>query len=162
MSQAQTAAQRQPTAPEPHALQRQRARTLISTAERLSDVLCTEATALRAMRFDDAAELNVEKSTLLEVYDRCMKDVVADGGLPEVVLDMETRSALRHAGERLIDVTRDSERTIKAMQQVNERVLAAIIDAAREQRVQKTGYGANGVSAAMSENKVSLALDRSL
>jgi hypothetical protein len=135
--------------------------TLIETTERLADVLQRETSLLRAMKLSEAASVQLEKATLAEIYERCIRELQAQNGTLVTALPDPQRAALRKAGERLASATVDNERALRAARSVNERVLAAIVDAAREQRSPSHAYGTRGFSGGGS-GALSLTVDRQL
>lgn len=135
--------------------------SLIETTERLADVLQRETTLLRGMKLADAAAVQVEKATLAEIYERCVRDLQSGTGSISQTLPGQQRSALQQAGEKLASASIDNERALRAAHTVNERVLAAIVDAAREQRTATHAYGAKGANGT-STSTLSLAVDRQL
>jgi hypothetical protein len=134
--------------------------TLIETTERLADVLQRETAFLRAMKLTEAAAVQLEKATLAEIYERCIRDMQAEAGALVAAIPGQQRAALRKAGERLASASVDNERALRAARAVNERVLAAIVDAAREQRSSNHAYSAKGFSSG--GNALSLTVDRQL
>lgn len=133
--------------------------TLIETTERLADVLQRETALLRAMKLTEAAAVQLEKATLAEIYERCIRDMQADASALAGTGAGQQRAALRKAGERLASASIDNERALRAARAVNERVLAAIVEAAREQRSPNHAYGSKGYS---STGALSLTVDRQL
>ena len=133
--------------------------TLIETTERLADVLQRETAFLRAMKLTEAASVQLEKATLAEIYERCIRDMQAEVSLAAAIPGQQ-RVALRKAGERLASASVDNEHALRAARAVNERVLAAIVDAAREQRSSNHAYSAKGFS--NGGNTLSLTVDRQL
>ncbi|MEZ5669611.1 MAG: hypothetical protein R3F55_19655 [Alphaproteobacteria bacterium] len=134
--------------------------TLVDTTERLADVLQRETDFLRQMNLKGAAEVQVEKATLAETYEKCVRELSAGEGAAFVALAGRERAALQKVGKRLVDASSENERALRAVRQVNERVLAAIVDAAREQRTASHAYGTRGFAAG--NGALSLALDRQL
>lgn len=135
--------------------------TLIETTERLADVLQRETTLLRGMKLADAAAVQLEKATLAEIYERCIREMQSGTRSIAETIPGQQRTALQQAGERLASASIDNERALRAAHTVNERVLAAIVDAAREQRTATHAYGAKGANGT-STSTLSLAVDRQL
>lgn len=135
---------------------------LIETTERLVDVLDRETRLLRAMKLSEAASVQLEKATLAEAYERCIRDLQAEDGAAARALTPAQRSALKQAGERLASASVDNERALRSARSVNERVLAAIVDAAREQRTATHAYGTKGFAAPSGKTALSLSVDRQL
>jgi hypothetical protein len=133
---------------------------LIETTERLADVLQRETALLRAMKLREAATVQVEKATLAEIYERSIREMQAQNGTLAQAIPASQIGALRKAGERLASAAADNERALRAARAVNERVLAAIVDAAREQRMPTHAYGAHGYGAGPAA--LSLTVDRQL
>lgn len=149
---------RQPASPAP----RPAAGSLIETTERLADVLQRETALLRAMKLSDAAAVQLEKATLAEVYERSIREMQKQNGQLTQTVPATQLGALRKAGERLASAAMDNERALRAARAVNERVLAAIVDAAREQRTATHAYGTRGFSAGSGGGALSLTVDRQL
>ena len=130
---------------------------LIATTERLADVLHQETTLLRTMNLRAAAEVQLEKATLAETYERCVRALQAGGGTVAATMSPRNKMMLRATVERLAEESVNNERALRAAREVNERVLAAIVEAAREQRTATHSYGNPGPIGA-----VSLSVDRQL
>ncbi len=67
------------------------------------------------------------------------------------------KAMLKVTAERLAGESVDNERALRAAREVNEQVLAAIVEAAREQRTATHSYGNTGPTGA-----VSVSIDRQL
>lgn len=130
---------------------------LIATTERLADVLHEETTMLLAMNLRGAAEVQVEKATLAEAYERYVRELKGGGDGVVATMAPRQRVMLKATAERLAEETVDNERALRAAREVNERVLEAIVEAAREQRTATHSYATKGPSGA-----VSLSVDRQL
>ena len=133
--------------------------TLVQTTERLADVLQQETDLLRRMDLKAAAEVQVEKATLAEFYEKSVRELRSGDGVTVATIPVRDQAALRRASARLNEASTDNERALRAVRQVNERVLAAIVDAAREQTSATHSYGARGSSRG---GALSLTVDRQL
>lgn len=136
--------------------------TLIETTERLIDVMDQETKLLRAMKLSDAASVQLEKATLAETYERCIRDLQAEDGAKMRALAPTQLAALKQVGERLASASITNERALRSARSVNEHVLAAIVDAAREQRSATHAYGTNGFAPPSGKTALSLSVDRQL
>ncbi len=116
---------------------------LVTTAERLTEVLSHEVALLQAMKPRAIAALREEKDGLINSYEAQARALhSAPDALRE--LDPEVRSEIRVAVDALHSITRENERALRAAKDVNERMVQTIVEAVQAQTGQAPVYDPQG------------------
>ncbi len=116
---------------------------LVTTAERLTEVLSHEVALLKAMKPHAIAALREEKDGLINSYEVQAR---ALHSAPEALreLDPDVRSEIRVAVDALNTATRENERALRAAKDVNERMVQTIVEAVQAQTGQAPVYDPQG------------------
>jgi len=120
---------------------------LVTLTERLGDCLAAEVALLGQRQIGGLADLQREKSQLVQAYEAEVKQLrqMKDSNAP---VSGERKRRLTDAAERLKRLLADNERALRAAKTVNDRVLQAIVEALERERGQPVGYGRRGRPAA--------------
>lgn len=119
-----------------------RLRDLVSVIGRLIGVMDQETQLLRAMRTDQIAGLQPEKTRLAGLYVGMVKDIRKQPELLAAV-SAAVRAELAEAMARFETAAGQNEKAIAAARDANERVLKAIVAAVHSKRAIGT-YSAKG------------------
>lgn len=121
----------------------ERVRDLLATTARLIACMDQEIKLLRAMRPQEIKLIQVDKVALADAYEahflalrdgKDVRDAVGEALLQE----------LSAATERFQAVLADNARALRAVRDVNDRVLKAVVDAVERNRVEPAGYTRGG------------------
>ncbi len=121
----------------------ERVRDLLATTARLIACMDQEIKLLRAMRPQDIKLLQLDKMALADAYEahfmalRESKDV--DDNVTDALI-----AELTEATERFQSILAENARALRAVREVNDRVLKAIVEAVERTRVQPAGYTRGG------------------
>jgi len=116
---------------------------LLAITSRLISCMEREVELLRAMQPKELRQLQQDKTALADAY----RAFVLALKEPDVAADSVTdvlRDELAEATERFQASLADNLRALRAMRDVNERVMRAVVDALEEPRAQVTGYNQRG------------------
>lgn len=146
---------------------RDRMSELLAVTERLVACIEREVELLRAMRPQDLAALQREKTALADAYEGHLRALRATAAEAADADDPALRDRLLRATERFRGALTENARTLKAVEAANDRVLRAIVDAVEQRRGRPAAYTATGASPraagpAAAATPVSMALDRRL
>lgn len=141
---------------------------LLTVTERLVACIEREVELLRAMRPQDLAALQREKTALADAYEGHLRALRAVAAAEAADADDPALcDRLLRATERFRGALAENARTLKAAEAANDRVLRAIVDAVEQRRGRPAAYTATGASPraagpAAAATPVSMALDRRL
>jgi hypothetical protein len=116
---------------------------LLAITSRLISCMEREVELLRALKPKELRQLQQDKTTLADAY----RAFVLALKEPDVGADAVTdvlKGELVEATERFYATLQDNLRALRAMRDVNERVMRAVVQALEEPRVQVTGYNQRG------------------
>jgi hypothetical protein len=116
---------------------------LLAITSHLIACLQQEVELIRSLRPDDVKELQVEKAALADTYRAfvlAMKEPCPEAEAISVALKDE----LVEATERVQAALGENLRALRAMRDVNERVMRAVVSALDEKRSSVTGYDSRG------------------
>ena len=116
---------------------------LLAITSRLIACMEREVELLRAMKPKDLRQLQHDKSTLSDAY----RAFVLALKEPDIAADAVTdvlKGELIEATERFQASLQDNLRALRAMRDVNERVMRAVVSTLDEKRSSVTGYDARG------------------
>jgi hypothetical protein len=116
---------------------------LLAITSRLISCMEREIELLRTLKPKELRQLQQDKTTLADAY----RAFVLALKEPDVGADAVTdvlKSELVEATEHFHATLQDNLRALRAMRDVNERVMRAIVQALEEPRVQVTGYNQRG------------------
>jgi hypothetical protein len=116
---------------------------LLAITSRLIACLQQEVEFIRALRPDDVKQIQVEKAALADTY-RAFVLAMKEPGPEAEALNGALRDELEEATERVQAALSENLRALRAMRDVNERVMRAIVSALDEKRNNVTGYDAKG------------------
>jgi hypothetical protein len=143
----------------------------MNRAERMTDLLAItsrliacmekEIGLLQSMRPQEMKALQLDKSALAGAYEA---HIMALRGAPteNAVIAKTLRDELAEATERFQMVLVENARALRAVKEVNDRVLKAIASAVEESRGKPTGYTATGAPPAARRRAGAAALALSL
>lgn len=128
----------------------------MTRADRLSDLLAItsrliacmerEVELLRAMRPQDIAPLQVDKTSLADAYEAHLRALHTATADEDEAVDQTLRDELVRATEQFQDVLAENARALKAVKAANDRVLKAIVDAVERNRGPAAAYTAAGTA----------------
>jgi hypothetical protein len=116
---------------------------LLAITSRLIACMEREVELLRALKPKDLRQLQSDKTTLAEA-DRAFVLALKE---PDTAADAVTdllKDELVEATEHFQATLQDNLRALRAMRDVNERVMRAVVQALEEPRLQVTGYNRRG------------------
>lgn len=116
---------------------------LLAITSRLIACMEREIELLRAMRPQDVKEMQTEKVSLADTY-RAFAMALKEPGEELAAVSVALRDELTEATERFQAAVQDNLRALRAMRDVNERVMRAIVAALEDKRAAVTGYDARG------------------
>lgn len=116
---------------------------LIEIAARLIALLGRETALLREMKIREIASLQQEKLALSRAYEARVRSLNEHG---EAIRQVEQaiRDELRATVSRFEHAAEANTIAVQAAQQVNQRLMQAIVDAVNERRGRGETYGADG------------------
>lgn len=121
----------------------ERVRDLLATTARLIACMDQEIKLLRAMRPQEIKMLQADKMMLADAYEAhflALREGRDDGeAVSQVLLD-----ELAEATARFQAVLNENAEALRAVREVNERVLKAIVEAVESNRPEPAGYTARG------------------
>ncbi|MBA4098266.1 MAG: hypothetical protein C0484_16065 [Rhodospirillum sp.] len=116
---------------------------LLAITSRLISCMEREVELLRAMKPKDLRQLQHDKSTLSDAYRAFVLALKEPDMAADAVTDV-LKEELTEATERFQAALQDNLRALRAMRDVNERVMRAVVEALEEPRLQVTGYNQRG------------------
>jgi hypothetical protein len=115
---------------------------LLAITSRLIACLQQEMEAIRAMRPEALKQMQVEKIALADTY-RAFTLALKEPSENQAISDA-LRDELVEATERVQAAVAENLRALRAMRDVNERVMRAVVSALDEKRTNVTGYDQRG------------------
>jgi hypothetical protein len=103
-----------------------------------------EVELLRSLKPQELRQLQSDKMALADAY-RAFALALREPAPESEAVDDVLRQELVEATERFQAAVQDNLRALRAMRDVNERVMRAIVHALEEPRAQVTGYNSRGV-----------------
>ena len=116
---------------------------LLAITSRLIHCMEREIELLRAMQPKELRQLQQDKTALADAYRAFVLALKEPDGAADSVNDV-LRDELAEATERFQASLSDNLRALRAMRDVNERVMRAVVEALEEPRAQVTGYNQRG------------------
>jgi hypothetical protein len=116
---------------------------LLAITSRLIGCLQQEMEAIRAMRPEALKEMQVEKIALADTY-RAFALALKEPNEENQAISAALRDELVEATERVQAAVAENLRALRAMRDVNERVMRAVVSTLDEKRSNVTGYDARG------------------
>lgn len=116
---------------------------LLAITSRLIACMEREVELLRTLKPKELRQIQSDKATLADAY----RAFVLALKEPDVAADAVTdllKDELIEATERFQATLQDNLRALRAMRDVNERVMRAVVQALEEPRLQVTGYNQRG------------------
>jgi hypothetical protein len=114
---------------------------LLAITSRLIGCLQQEMEAIRAMRPEALKQMQIEKVALADTY---RAFVLALKEPNDQAISAALKDELVEATERVQAAVSENLRALRAMRDVNERVMRAVVSALDEKRTSVTGYDARG------------------
>jgi len=116
---------------------------LLAVTSRLIGCLQQEIQAIRAMRPEKLKQMQVEKTALADTY-RAFMLALKERNDDTQAISEALRDELVEATERVQAAVSENLRALRAMRDVNERVMRAVVSTLDEKRSSVTGYDARG------------------
>jgi hypothetical protein len=116
---------------------------LLAITSRLIACLQQEMEAIRAMRPETLKQMQVEKIALADTY-RAFALALRDPNGENQAISTALKDELVEATERVQAAVAENLRALRAMRDVNERVMRAVVSTLDEKRSNVTGYDARG------------------
>jgi hypothetical protein len=116
---------------------------LLAITSRLITCLEREVELLRTLKPKELRSLQQDKVTLADAYRAFVLALKEPDTSADAVTDL-LRSELVEATEHFHATLQDNLRALRAMRDVNERVMRAVVQALEEPRLQVTGYNQRG------------------
>jgi hypothetical protein len=117
---------------------------LLAITSRLIACMEREVELLRSLKPQELRQLQSDKMALADAY-RAFALALREPAPESEAVDDALRQELIEATERFHAAVQDNLRALRAMRDVNERVMRAIVHALEEPRAQVTGYNNRGV-----------------
>jgi hypothetical protein len=116
---------------------------LLAITSRLIGCLQQEMEAVRAMRPEALKEMQIEKVALADTY-RAFVLALKEPNDETQAISTALKEELVEATERVHAAVTENLRALRAMRDVNERVMRAVVSTLDEKRSAVTGYDARG------------------
>ena len=116
---------------------------LLAITSRLIGCLQQEMEAIRAMRPEALKQMQVEKIALADTY-RAFTLALKEPNDENQAISTALKDELGEATERVQAAVTENLRALRAMRDVNERVMRAVVSALDEKRSSVTGYDQRG------------------
>ena len=116
---------------------------LLAITSRLIACLEREVELLRTLKPKELRALQQDKVTLADAYRAFVLALKEPDASADAVTDL-LKSELVEATEHFHATLQDNLRALRAMRDVNERVMRAVVQALEEPRLQVTGYNQRG------------------
>lgn len=117
---------------------------LLAITSRLIACMEREVELLRSLRPQELRQLQSDKMALADAY-RAFTLALREPDPEGEAVDEALRAELTEATERFQAAVQDNLRALRAMRDVNERVMRAMVHALEEPRAQVTGYNNKGL-----------------
>jgi len=116
---------------------------LLAITSRLIACMEREVELLRTLKPKELQQLQQDKVTLADAYRAFVLALKEPDSSADAVTDL-LKSELIEATEHFQATLQDNLRALRAMRDVNERVMRAVVQALEEPRLQVTGYNQRG------------------
>jgi hypothetical protein len=116
---------------------------LLALTSRLIACLQQEIEAIRAMRPENLKKMQVEKVALADTY-RAFMLAMKEPNDETQAISTALKDELIEATERVQAAVSENLRALRAMRDVNERVMRAVVSTLDDKRSAVTGYDARG------------------
>jgi hypothetical protein len=116
---------------------------LLSLTSRLIACLQQEMEFIRSLRPDAIKEMQAEKAALADTY-RAFVLALKEPGPEADAISVALKDELVEATERVQAALAENLRALRAMRDVNERVMRAVVSALDDKRSSITGYDSRG------------------
>jgi hypothetical protein len=116
---------------------------LLAVTSRLIGCLQQEVEAIRAMRPEKLKQMQIEKLALADTY-RAFMLAMKEPRDESNAISEALKDELVEATERVQAAVSENLRALRAMRDVNERVMRAVVSTLDEKRSSVTGYDARG------------------
>ena len=116
---------------------------LLAITSRLIVCMEREVELLRTLRHKELRQLQGDKTTLADAYRAFVLALKEPDTTADAVTDL-LKDELVEATERVQAAVAENLRALRAMRDVNERVMRAVVQALEEPRLQVTGYNQRG------------------
>jgi hypothetical protein len=116
---------------------------LLAITSRLIGCLQQEMEAIRSMRPEALKQMQVEKVALADTY-RAFALALKEPNDENQAISVALKDELVEATERVQAAVMENIRALRAMRDVNERVMRAVVSTLDEKRSSVTGYDARG------------------
>lgn len=116
---------------------------LLATTSQLIGCMERELEMLRSLKPGELKQLQMDKVALADAY-QAFTMALREPGEDLAAVNQALRDELIEATERFQSAVQDNLRALKAMRDVNERVMRAVVTALEEKRAAVTGYNNRG------------------
>lgn len=116
---------------------------LLATTSQLIGCMERELEMLRSLKPAELKQLQMDKVALADAY-QAFTMALREPGEDLAAVNQALRDELIEATERFQSAVQDNLRALKAMRDVNERVMRAVVTALEEKRAAVTGYNNRG------------------
>jgi len=116
---------------------------LLAITSHLIACLQREMEFIRTLRPDAVKEMQVEKAALADTY-RAFVLALKEPGPETAAISLALKEELVEATERVEAALAENLRALRAMRDVNERVMRAVVSALDDKRSSITGYDSRG------------------
>lgn len=116
---------------------------LLAITSQLIGCMERELELLRSLKPSELKQLQLDKVALADAY-QAFTMALKEPGEDLASVNQALRDELTEATERFQGAVQDNLRALKAMRDVNERVMRAVVQALEEKRAAVTGYNARG------------------
>jgi hypothetical protein len=116
---------------------------LLATTSQLIGCMERELEMLRSLKPAELKQLQLDKVALADAY-QAFTMALREPGEDLAAVNQALRDELVEATERFQGAVQDNLRALKAMRDVNERVMRAVVSALEEKRAAVTGYNNRG------------------
>lgn len=116
---------------------------LLAITSQLIGCMERELEMLRSLKPGELKQLQLDKVALADAY-QAFTLALREPGEDLAAVNQALRDELTEATERFQGAVQDNLRALKAMRDVNERVMRAVVQALEEKRGAITGYNSKG------------------
>ncbi|WP_374372751.1 hypothetical protein [Dongia sp.] len=121
----------------------ERVTDLLAVTSQLIGCMERELEMLRSLKPTELKQLQMDKVALADAY-QAFTMALKEPGEDIAAVSQALRDELTEATERFQGAVQDNLRALKAMRDVNERVMRAVVVALEEKRASVTGYNNRG------------------
>lgn len=121
----------------------ERVTDLLAVTSQLIGCMERELEMLRSLKPSELKQLQMDKAALADAY-QAFTMALKEPGEDIAAVSQALREELTEATERFQGAVQDNLRALKAMRDVNERVMRAVVVALEEKRASVTGYNNRG------------------